>query len=344
MTEPTIVESAIIVIAGAAVLVGSVLVLSRLLRRHVADDRSDTPNGPPVPWGAGSVFLCFALWQVVAVIGGLTMQGGLDAAAVPTPRDAMVATAVIYVAVLLLPPLVLVMSCGASLSDLGLHRGQIGRDARLGGVVALALTPVVYLVQIMAVQLWEPTAHPIQEMMIAEMSPGLMGLVILTAVILAPASEEFLFRRVLQGWLAKRMRPEAVVDTPEIVRSDRHAKGGRAGLVPIGLTALIFAAFHYPQWPAPIPLVVLGLGLGYLAERTGGIVASFVLHALFNGFSTLMLALMLLTGILPDAPEHQPETDPPAVDGTPMAPERLPPLVGPEANGSDALFRGTESE
>ena len=344
MTEPTMVESATAMFVGVAVLAGSGALLRRLRRRLDAADPPTTGADGQVPWGVGSVFLCFVLWHVVAEVGGLTMRAGLAPSADPSPRAVMAATTGIYAAVLLLLPLALRASSGAGPADLGLRRGRIGRDARLGVAAALAITPMVYLVQVLAVQVWEPTAHPIQEMMIAEMSPTLMGLVVLTTVVFAPAAEEFLFRQVLQGWLAKRLRPEAaVVETPGTAGSTPNANGGRARFAPIGLTALIFAIFHYPQWPAPIPLVVLGLGLGYLAERTGGIVASFVLHALFNGLSTLMLAVMLLTGTLPEAPENHPEADPPASDGLPTTPEPIPPLVGPEVSGSDAVHGGPES-
>jgi membrane protease YdiL (CAAX protease family) len=54
-------------------------------------------------------------------------------------------------------------------------------------------------------------------------------------------------------------------------------------------TALLFAAVHSFAWPTPIALFVLGLGLGYLALRTRGLVAPIVLHSLFNGASYVLL-------------------------------------------------------
>jgi membrane protease YdiL (CAAX protease family) len=58
----------------------------------------------------------------------------------------------------------------------------------------------------------------------------------------------------------------------------------------IYVTALLFAVFH--TWPTPIPLFLLGLALGYLAYRTQNLIASIVLHALFNGVA----CLVILTG------------------------------------------------
>jgi membrane protease YdiL (CAAX protease family) len=38
-------------------------------------------------------------------------------------------------------------------------------------------------------------------------------------------------------------------------------------------------------WPSPIPLFVLGLGLGWLAVRTRGILVPAIVHGLFNAVS-----------------------------------------------------------
>ncbi len=52
-------------------------------------------------------------------------------------------------------------------------------------------------------------------------------------------------------------------------------------------SAILFAAIHSGIWPTPIPLLVLGLGLGWLALRTRSIVPSIVVHALFNGVAVV---------------------------------------------------------
>ncbi len=49
-------------------------------------------------------------------------------------------------------------------------------------------------------------------------------------------------------------------------------------------TAAFFALMH-PVWPNPLPLFVLGLGLGYLAVRTNGLLVPVLVHALFNAVS-----------------------------------------------------------
>jgi membrane protease YdiL (CAAX protease family) len=54
-------------------------------------------------------------------------------------------------------------------------------------------------------------------------------------------------------------------------------------------TSLLWAMMHAPIWPTPVPLFLLGLGLGYLAYRTQSLVAPLTLHALFNGVACVML-------------------------------------------------------
>ena len=48
--------------------------------------------------------------------------------------------------------------------------------------------------------------------------------------------------------------------------------------VAIVLTSLIFAALHAAQWPAPIPLFLLAVGLGVVYQRTGSLLAP-ICHA-----------------------------------------------------------------
>ena len=58
------------------------------------------------------------------------------------------------------------------------------------------------------------------------------------------------------------------------------------------IVSLIFAALHGAVWPTPIPIFFLSLGLGFLYQRTGGILAPIALHMTFNGVSTTMMFLV----------------------------------------------------
>jgi membrane protease YdiL (CAAX protease family) len=45
----------------------------------------------------------------------------------------------------------------------------------------------------------------------------------------------------------------------------------------------------HTTWPNPVPLFVLGLGLGWLAVRTNGVLVPILVHALFNAVSAVFL-------------------------------------------------------
>ena len=62
-------------------------------------------------------------------------------------------------------------------------------------------------------------------------------------------------------------------------------------------TSILFAMTHYSVWPSPIPLVVLGLALGWAAHRTRSLIAPIAMHALFNAVPVLTLLIA--------APNHQ---------------------------------------
>jgi membrane protease YdiL (CAAX protease family) len=56
-------------------------------------------------------------------------------------------------------------------------------------------------------------------------------------------------------------------------------------------TALLFAAAHAGAWPAPVPLFLLALALGWLAHRARSLVGPMVLHSLFNALPCLWMLL-----------------------------------------------------
>jgi membrane protease YdiL (CAAX protease family) len=65
-------------------------------------------------------------------------------------------------------------------------------------------------------------------------------------------------------------------------RGKRHVRGVYA-------SAALFALVHSAIWPSPIPLFVLGLGLGWLAVRTRGFLAPAIVHGLFNAVSAVFV-------------------------------------------------------
>ncbi len=140
----------------------------------------------------------------------------------------------------------------------------------------------------------ESATHPLVLLLGEHFTFGTVSLAVVTATVLAPLTEELLFRGVLQGSL------ERLTETEDGLETDWCAKPGPARkALPNVLTSFLFASLHAAQWPAPIPLFLLSLVLGRLRRQTGSLWAPIALHAGFNAISTVLLVLGLAAGVLP---------------------------------------------
>jgi membrane protease YdiL (CAAX protease family) len=92
------------------------------------------------------------------------------------------------------------------------------------------------------------------------------------AVIIAPLTEELLFRGFLYG----------------VIKSSTDRWFSAA------FTALIFAIVHFHVGSAP-QLFMLGLGLAVAYEQTGSLLVPVFMHAIFNGWNVAMLAYTVFT-------------------------------------------------
>jgi membrane protease YdiL (CAAX protease family) len=212
----------------------------------------------------------------------------------------------------------------AEQQDFGLSadHGQVLRDIVLGAFGFMAATLPVLGVQYIVSMLVEYD-HVVLDMLGAGATDQLWLVAVLSAVVVAPLTEEFLFRVLLQGWLERlalgretglaapadeRSESEQQEDpfAAEPDRMNPYAAGGagffnRKALVrepvparavwPIWASATLFALMHLGQGAAPIPLLLLGAILGYLYRQTHRLVPCVVLHALFNLFSLVIYRL-----------------------------------------------------
>ena len=323
-----------------------------------------------VPWGAGSVLLTIVAWMGMQVAAGVTYRtlapapppapevaGAKDAPAKPPARPAlqpaeiMGLTAASNVLAVLAILILLRGTSGARLRDLGVEAAGAGSRFRQGVVAYFLLAPCVFALMLIAVWIWGKTNHPLQDAFTSHPSPATVAVLVFAAVIMAPLSEELVFRGVLLGWLTKvalgggdrskpaapagwdevdaRFAPLAESLAPPIVVDEVDAES--AELLPIVdlppaaiepptplqasrmilanlAVSIIFAMLHGAQWPAPVPLLVLSMGMGYLYQRTGSILGPLALHMTFNGVSTLLMILML--GSEPTAPAPAPAPAP----------------------------------
>jgi membrane protease YdiL (CAAX protease family) len=170
--------------------------------------------------------------------------------------------------------------------------------------------------------------HPLTQLAQFGLAPVEWGLLVVSAVVAAPVVEELVFRGLLQPWFASCREGSALalalaflmalaMRHKEIEAALPRGAWAVAGeclpalfvlaLVPVYLfvwwrshtpagpavfgTAVLFAAFHSAVWPSPVPLLVLALGLGYLAYRAQSLAAPMLIHALFNGFNCVLILL-----------------------------------------------------
>ncbi len=236
--------------------------------------------------------------------------------------------------------LVLYVLSGTRPREVGLSRHRLGTNLLAGALAALALTPGVYGLNALVVLLHGDSAiqeHSFTRLGQVRLAPSEWALFVFAAVIAAPVWEELLVRGILQPWFATRRWGAhlamalafgiALVTRADVIRAafDRSAAAVIRecvpalcvlGLVPVYLlvcwrarssvgptlfaTAVLFGWAHARVWPSPVPLVLLGLGLGYLAYRTQSIVGPIVLHALFNATACAALIVKVVLQSPPD--------------------------------------------
>jgi membrane protease YdiL (CAAX protease family) len=233
-----------------------------------------------VRWNIADVFFLFVLWPILelgalrlAIPRAELLSGAFSAAslaAVTSAHALWVVVALVY----------LEARTGVRARGFGFDTSQLGRDIRLGALAFLAAAPVVYGIQLLVSQFWEPLEHPLAKLIMQKPDTLLLALAAVSAMAVAPLSEEFLFRVVLQGWLERPMR--------------RLRRRGRfwalsSRVFPIITSAGLFALMH--QGADRIALFVLALFLGYLYRQTGRIYPSLVLHACVNSLAVLALWL-----------------------------------------------------
>lgn len=150
-------------------------------------------------------------------------------------------------------------------SGMGLDISNAKGDITRGFLMFFAVIGPVIL--ILTITRWILPDLPEHEMLTQiRIQPVVWKVVIaFSAIIGAPLAEEVLFRGLLQSCLRKYMDV-----WPAIL-----------------VSSVIFAVIHFSVPDSVLPLILLSLGLGWLYESTGRLVAPILLHALFNTMSIL---------------------------------------------------------
>ena len=174
-----------------------------------------------------------------------------------------------------------------NLTGLGFSRRQGGPGIWSGLLLGCVFVPLVFGASVLiewlyrAIGYTHPSAHEILHVMGVAADPVVRLALIVGAVVVAPVSEELLFRGHAQTAIRRAF-------------ARLTTAGGDTAAVPpawatwaaIVLASGLFTSVH-PVWTWP-PIFLLSLCLGWVYERTGNLWAPVVVHALFNGVSTVI--------------------------------------------------------
>lgn len=224
-------------------------------------------------------------------------------------------------------PLVFAAMSGTRPEQLGLTMRHLGRNV-LAGFSGLLLMPDIFALFWLVRHCYGSSGeegierHVLEKLAEQNLHLGEWIMLCFMAMVGAPLNEELAFRGALQPWLAKGRwrglwamfgalalscwyhRPQFSDSFPMGLASAAPTLfalalfplyglavvfGGSQAAALVGTSAL-FACVH-STWPQPIPLFLLALGLGSLAQRTQSLVAPIVLHSLFNGVACVQLLL-----------------------------------------------------
>jgi len=178
---------------------------------------ANTPRA--VPWGPVSVLAALLVWVASQMVAPMVYRvalapiiAGAPPAAVArppgpiaaTPGELMTFSAISNVLTLLLVPLALAATSGATRRDFGVGLRGLGRHVGRGLIAYPLLAPLVFGTMLICVKIWKnPTPHPLQDAIRRDQSPRMATILVLAGVVLAPAAEELIFRGVLLGWLTR---------------------------------------------------------------------------------------------------------------------------------------------
>ena len=216
----------------------------------------------------------FMTWMAMGVLFGAILHG--------LPKNIsdyhieilqLLATLAIYVIILSICVFIIKTNFVRAFKGLGLRLRTIKKDIPMAALRLFMVYPVVGLVMLLIIGIgrlflgpdWTITPH--ESLQLLDKYPELFSrmLLVFVAVIMAPLVEEILFRGLFQTMLRNFMPgPWAAIFA----------------------TSLIFAMAHPDPVHIPI-LFTLSVGLGYAYDKSGSLLQSMIMHAMFNATSVI---------------------------------------------------------
>jgi len=257
-----LVAKAGMLLAGAGLLLWA---LSRALRRKAVFREESIL---PVRWTWWDIGKLVSVYVVLSFAGSALAGGAFE-----SPAGALAETAARVVLFMLALDVVVRVRRG-SVASLGM-RFDNWRYALAAGVLGfVALEPVQAIVRIVQKRLMdglglEAEPQPSVQAFLTAGGVVVPATILIMAVVVAPLTEEFVFRGMFQGLARKRF----------------------GTLIAIGASAVLFALVHGSVYALP-SLIVVGMGVAIVYARTRSLLAPIVFHVLHNAVElTALLAL-----------------------------------------------------
>lgn len=223
-------------------------------------------------------------WSVSPAIATFLAPEGLETTTLETWRT-ILASNLSQILVTITCLIVAHVAFLGGLRGLGFGRRPFGTELRWaipGWLVAIAACTALNSAVTQLVE-WLGYEIPVHSVLLTlqdtEVPPVLQVVALFGAFALAPLGEEILFRGIIQTGMHRASIPRW---------GSMHHRW-----IAIIVTATLFGLMHLGT-PHQIPaLIVLGIILGYLYERTGSLLVPILVHMLFNGKTLFFVQLEL---------------------------------------------------
>lgn len=262
-------SSALWILLGSLIVVAGTLVYITLIRQISARRSTTEATSDAVPqrtFGLPEVFLAMGLILFLSmnITASLERHSPIQLTSRDLVANFLVSLFVVFVvAAFLKLRRIDIDSLG------GFSRTSLKRAWSTAVVLLLAATPLIILAEALTQNLFGSgsSRQEIVDLFNSSRTIEQRVMIIVLAVVVAPISEEFIFRFFIYGVV-------------------RRYFGIAIGLV---FNALLFAAAH-THLPSAAPLFVLGACFTLAYEWSGSILVSMGMHALFNSVQLIFLA------------------------------------------------------
>jgi len=270
----------LLAMSGAPVLLlllGSALLLREIWLRWRGRSADATPLQGPTLSGVDAVLLIAGGFVVVGelltpLLVGPLLAAVLQGLAIASPLREGVSVVGLYLALMAGPLVILALLLkGQGAAVLQFRWAPAGRSLRSALKGLLMVLPLVSLVGWLQGQLWGDAggSNPLLELVLNSHNVPALACFGFTAIVLAPLFEETIFRGALLPVAARKL-------------------GAAGGVL---LSALIFAVAHLSLGEL-LPLLVLGIGLGWLRWSGGRLGSCVLMHALWNALTFTNLVVL----------------------------------------------------